>query len=519
MGRFRSPRSLLVTSILAVVALALAAACGPRPGGEKTGRGVLVVVVDALRADHVSHLGYDRKTTPYLDALAAGGTSFRSAYSASPEVLAAHAAILTGCDPMLARRIPIDGPSRGTAVTDWYLPDELPRLPRAFLAHGYATAAFVDHPAISPVCGFGAGFQEFRGYESTSERDEGATGYAGVSARFLNWVSGLDRSQDWFAYVQLDDLERLWLRPDQKWDTFFEPRIELSAVPPVAQDERVYFALPRGRWDGGSRSIGQLEARYDGALCRLDQNLGRLFEKLRRSGRWDATTIVVVGSHGIGFGESGVIADTGTFSDCDLRVPWIVRPGTGLRIVEEGRGSSTRRLASLIDLAPTLLDLHGIPGGKGMSGVSLAGAFRGEPDGEPDGERVTVFAAGGLQSGFAAIDGSFCYEESSPGGLEQDPVSPLSRSWYGDDLDHRKDVRRFLHERGAGFLSPGHLGTSLDDWMVTEALSRAGREHYEWIEKARAVLQAGPGGRAGFDRELLAELERRGLLGEGLEAP
>src|SRR5262245_48323094 len=104
MGRSGSMRFALLAG------LSLAPACGPQPGGERTGRGVLVVVVDALRADHVSHLGYSRRTTPYLDLLAAGGTSFRSAYSASPEVLGAHAAILSGCDPMLARRIPIDGP-------------------------------------------------------------------------------------------------------------------------------------------------------------------------------------------------------------------------------------------------------------------------------------------------------------------------------------------------------------------------------------------------------------------------
>lgn len=515
MGSSRSNLTVLATSILGVAALA--PACGPRPGGEKTGRGVLVIVVDALRADHVSHLGYDRKTTPYLDALAAGGTSFTSMYSASPETLPAHAAILTGCDPMLARRIPIDGPSRGTAVTDWYLPDELPRLPREFLAHGYATAAFVDHPAVSPVCGFGAGFQEFGGYESTSEGGALASGFEGVSSRFLNWVFGLDRSQDWFAYVQLDDLERLWLRPDQKWDTFFEPRSELSAVPPVADDERVYFALPRGRWDGGSRSIGQLEARYDGALCSLDQSLGRLFEKLRRGGRWDATTVVVVGSHGVGFGEAGVIADTGTFSDCDLRVPWIVRAGAGLGGLDEGhRGGQEQQLASLVDLAPTLLELQGIPLPVGMGGVSHIETFRGIPHGE---RREPVFATGGLQSGFAAIEGQLCYEESSPGGLEQDAVSPLSRSWYGDDLDHRKEVRRFLHDRGVGSARAGHLGASAGDVQAMERLSRVGREHYAWIEKARKVLQAGPGEREGFDPALVAELERRGLLGEGLGTP
>jgi arylsulfatase A-like enzyme len=477
-----------------LAAALLVPACGPPPGGDHAGRGVLIIVVDALRADHVSGDGYDRKTTPYLEGLALEGTRFRSAYAASPDVLPSHAAILSGCDPMLARRIPVGAPSLGTAVTDWYVPDDLPRLPRAFLASGFTTAAFVDHPAISPVCGFGAGFQQFSGFDAAPDleaTDTAAKGFEGVSTRFLNWVSGLGASQDWFAYLQFDDLERLWLRPDQKWDTFFEPRPELAAVPPIAEDECVFFALARDRWDGGARSLGQLEARYDGALRQLDQNFGRLFEKLRRTGRWDRTTIVVVGSHGIGFGESGVIADSGTFSDCDLGVPLILRPARGLPVPEESRGRTTDWLASLVDLAPTLLELHGIPRTAGIQGASLVGALRGEPD--PEDKRL--FAAGGRQSGFAVIEPRFCFEESSPGGLAQEAASPLSRSWYGDGRDHRREVRRFLHGRAADAMRRGHLGPCLEDPENSERLARAGREHYDWIETERQALHAGPADR------------------------
>ena len=68
-------------------------------------------------------------------------------------------------------------------------------------------------------------------------------------------------------------------------------------------------------------------------------------------------------------------------------------------------------------------------------------------------------------------------------------------------------------------IDKGHLGESVHDSETLLRLSRAGREHYEWIEKARAVLQAAPSERAAFDPALLEELAKRGLLGEGLEAP
>lgn len=493
---------LVATALLA----ALLPACGERAGTEPTGRGLVVVVVDALRADHLGACGYDRPTTPYLDALAAEGTFFGSAYSPSPEMVPAHAAILTGCDPMLSRRIPLGEPSRGTPVSDWYVPEAVPRLARELLGHGFATKAFTDDPAIDPVCGFGAGFQEFSGFLSNRTPNAEDVGAAAVTTKCLNWLSGLDRTQPWFAYLQVDDLERQWTRPDESRDSFFEPRAERAGVPPVSEAGRAFFAVPRSRWSGAARSIGQCEARYDGELQKVDRTLGRFFVGLKRIGRWKDTTVVVVGAYGVGFGESGLIADSGTFSDCDLHVPVIVRPDASVQIRSKGR---TRELFSLVDLAPTLLDLAGIPVPPGMRGASHAEAIRGKPGGSDE----IAFAAGGVQGGFVAIDGRYCWEESSPGSLEQEPLTSLSFSWYGDELDHRKDLRRFLHDRKLD-PSGGHLGASADDPAAAARLSAAGREHYAWIEKARAVLQGGSSALADLDPATLAELRRRHLLGE-----
>jgi hypothetical protein len=144
-----------------------------------------------------------------------------------------------------------------------------------------------------------------------------------------------------------------------------------------------------------------------------------------------------------------------------------------------------------------------------MRGVSHAGAIRGRAATQ----REIAFAAGGFQAGFVAIDARFCWEESSPGALEQEPNSPLSVSWYGDTADHRKEVRRFLHDRAADPAS-GHLRGSAADPSTALRLSSAGREYYGWIEKARAVLQGGNAELTATDQATLEELRRRGLLGE-----
>jgi len=84
-------------------------------------------------------------------------------------------------------------------------------------------------------------------------------------------------------------------------------------------------------------------------------------------------------------------------------------------------------------------------------------------------------------------------------------------SFFGDALDHRAEMRDHLHDRSKD-ATPGHLRPSAEDPVAAALLSEAGREHYAWIEKARAVLQGGTDiAKGGAEIE---ELERRGLLGE-----
>src|SRR4029079_5857016 len=90
----------------------------------------------------------------------------------------------------------------------WYIPDSVPRLAQQFLAHGYATAAFIDHASLSPVRGFARGFSAF---EACLEDSVPPTGYGFdlAATRFKNWLPR-DPEQSWFAYLHVDDLARVW---------------------------------------------------------------------------------------------------------------------------------------------------------------------------------------------------------------------------------------------------------------------------------------------------------------------
>ncbi len=494
------PHQRLACSAL-LCAFVLAPACSRGRDAVHLGNGVLVIAIDALRADHVHCYGYDRETTPFIDGWAAQGTAFLNAFTPSPDMQGAHAAVLTGTEPTLSHRDlePSDDPV--ARLAEWSIPQALPHLAREFLAAGYTTAAFVDHLGLSDVYGFGSGFEDFRCF-APDPRSTSSVGYEGVASKLLTWLRDRSSDEDWFAYVHVNDLERLWERggSEEKWDTFFAPRAELSAVPPVAQAERSFFAIARPRWRGATRSLGEYEALYDGALRRLDTKFGLLFEELRKRGRLRNTTVAIVGTYGVGFGESGLFLDSGTLSDSDLHVPLIVRPAPVLHCKQGVRSNS---LASLVDFAPTLLELAQLPRPAGMAGISLVPQMRGQPGAE----REFAFASGGLQGGFAVMDANDCFERSFPA---SNGTPDLSRSWTGEGA--LAPLRKHLHDRRQrGDL--GHLGSSLEDEALAARLEGAGHDWYTAVGRARE-LYAGRLRASDLGREELAHLRKLGLVGE-----
>jgi len=427
----RSLRTAIPAGLAA--ALGLVASCRPAAEPVGTGRGVLLICVAELRADHLSANGYDRPTTPELDQLSRAGVAFSDVWSTAPWSLPACASLLTGCDPYVARRIlPAGIPA--TLATRWNIPRAAPRLAQEFLRAGWSTAAFLDDPTLAPVHGFSFGFTNFVMDHGPSAEVEGL---AGVPARLVGWLQTLEHDQDWFAFAQLDYLERIWERGDPALDSGFEARPELSQVPPVGDAEHLFHAIPRRRWSGGVHTLGEYEAHYDGALRRLDAHLGRLLDELERMGRLRDTTVCVVGSHGLGFGEAGLFLDHGTLSEADLRVPWILKPAAALGIAP---GQSVDALASLLDVGPTLLELSGLGTPGSMHGVSFAALLRG--GGRPP--RDFAVARCAFQDGYVVVEPGWRLELTRPWVVDEEI---LASSWYGAPPPYEERPREVLEQR------------------------------------------------------------------------
>jgi tetratricopeptide (TPR) repeat protein len=119
----------------------------------------------------------------------------------------------------------------------------------------------------------------------------------------------------------------------------------------------------------GSTFTGRL---YDGEIALVDVQVGRLLDHLRTQGLFDQTVIAVTADHGESLGEHGEDTHGLLVYDSTLRVPLIVRaPG---RIKP---GTRFAGLVSGVDVAPTLLELMGLPPLPGAQGRSVAAALMG----------------------------------------------------------------------------------------------------------------------------------------------
>ncbi len=487
---------------LALAACAPPPADGERPGRSHGGRGVLLIAVDALRADHLGLAGYDRATTPVIDDLADQGVTFTQTFTASPELIASHAGLLTGCDPVIARQ-PLPQDARFLSLgRRWRIPEPAPSLAAEFLAAGYATLALSDHPWFARSYGFGRGFERFDDFRGGQIFDNQDFGAGELGRAVVDWIRSLPRDRDWFAYLHINDLERVLPHAEDHWDTYFRPRPELGDVPPVADGTRTFHAVPRRMWSGGHRTVGEYEASYDGFLRRLDAKLGRLVGVLERTGHFEETTICLVGTYGIGFGEAGLYLDTGSLADVDLAVPWVLKLPASSRLP---RGLRYHGVASTIDVAPTLLEVHGIELPHGTHGRSHLPALGAEA---PAPVHDYVYSMGGLHEGFAVHDARYSYQSVIPASRGN---ADLVASWYGTPDPERRPRRRFLRDR-QNDPDPGDLGRSAVDPEAAARLHAAGDDWFTWMGRARFALHDPPWVEEDLSAEMEAELLERGLV-------
>lgn len=287
----------------------------PEPGRAPN---VLLITVDTLRRDSLGWIG-GHNETPNLDALAASGFRFPAAVSPVPMTLPAHVSIMTGLLP-LQHAVHDNGQLLGDAPAT---------LAESLRARGYATAAFVSGYPLAAAFGLDRGFAHYDdamtdGVEGWVERRAGDTTKAATA-----WLA--NAPEPWFVWVHYFD-------PHEPYDP------------------------PRSFWKPGSRGG------YDGEVAYVDNAVGKL---LKGAGGESRLTIFSA-DHGEALGEHGEKTHGFFVYDSTTLVPLVFHwPG---RLASGASGAAAR----LIDIAPTVLDLLGLPPLPKASGRSLSPTLAGK---------------------------------------------------------------------------------------------------------------------------------------------
>ncbi len=295
---------------------------------------VVLVTIDTLRADHLGCYGYKATETANIDRLAAEGTRFVYTYAQVPFTLPSHASMFTSTYPMWNGVRDSAGPP---------LPKEHVTLASIFKEKGYATAAFTAAFVVDGFFGLNQGFDTY--YDNYPPRDTSMT--AGEEA-------GLQRRGDEVLRHALEWLKRNSHKPFFTWIHFYDPHHPYD--PPEPFHSRYRDRL------------------YDGEIAYVDTVFGKLMNFLETAGLREKTIVVVTSDHGEALGEHDESYHGYYVYDSTLRVPLIVSlPGT------KNQAKEVNLPVSLLDVAPTILQIAGIPRPAQMQGRGLLASILGKP--------------------------------------------------------------------------------------------------------------------------------------------
>lgn len=322
---------------------------------------IVVVVLDSVRRDHLSHYGYHRSTTPNLDRVAADAVTFRNAYSASSWTIPSHASLFTGLYPTAHRA---DFDTR-------HLDSRHQTIAELAASAGYRTACFTANGFISHHTNLDHGFQDsvdirrpgpfqkgmlgrfsrgmYRRWHQSRGKDRGSTRLTRLAER---WLTEMDRETPFLLFLNYMDCHLPYkLRTPDRY-RFIEPehRDRADAVP---QDP--FATMASGR-ELSETELEDLQGLYDGALYHLDRQIGRLDEALRRLGLADDTILVVTSDHGESFGEHGLLDHQYGLYEHLIAVPLILRLPAG-----QFAGREISSLVQLTDVMPSVAEWIGVP--------------------------------------------------------------------------------------------------------------------------------------------------------------
>lgn len=470
------------TALLAALAL-VAGGCSEKLSRSPSEFSVVVVTLDTTRADRVGAFGGRVVPTPRLDAMARDGVAFQAAFAQVPLTLPSHSTMFTGKHPA----------SHGVRHNGVFrLRDSETTLAERLRESGFKTAAFVGAFVLNSGYGMEQGFDTY--VDIPKDRYSGGRDQLYEAQRSADEVNA-----EVFRWLDTRQEGRIFL-----WVHYYDPHA------PYEPPEKP------GRTLAGTG--------YDREISYVDACFGDLVDRLTRDGILEDSILVVVGDHGESLGSHGELTHGVFLYDPAIHVPFLVRaPG----LVPKGRRIDSP--VETADLAPTVLDLLGLPPLPAGQGKSLVPLIHGREDGSTRLVHAETFMPR-IEFGWSELrmirDRRFKYieaprpelydlrqdpeEASNLAALEPERAAELAASlnrWTDETTDEEvaSSARRTISaEEEAKLRSLGYLGGGTETDLASDGRVRP--DPKDMIEEGMIVSDARDKIRGGKVEEALADL-------------
>lgn len=340
-----------------------------------TTHNILLIVLDAVRKDHTPAYGYDKGSTPTLDAFSEVATRYEDAVAPAPWTPPSHASMFTGQYPShhgVVGRQPQYEPSK-------------PHVAETLSEAGYSTLGFSNSYHTSKARGFDRGFDYYHDIRDLPQLKgrwfEPSLSFAKLVVEYYR--NGHDiasfqldkfdrvlepRHEPFFGFINLNSAHSPY-NPPEEFKREFEARFDSwDAVDETAArsvGNRDGYEYMMGEIEMGEAEWDLLKCWYDGEIAYLDRLLGQFFESLREKGLFEDTMVVVTADHGESFGEDGLAYHKFSLGEQLINVPLLIKwPG-------QERSEVSDELVSLTDFVPTFLDVADAPQSVVSDGRSL----------------------------------------------------------------------------------------------------------------------------------------------------
>lgn len=429
-------------------------------------QGVILILCDSLRRDHLDTYAYERATAPHLKRLADEGTLFLDNQSQADFTKVSVPSNLSSLYPSTHGIVGISDRLPSSAVT----------IAEVYRQAGYATWASAANGFTGRMTNLHQGVEELHEPGSVNLPEGWSDSKNGRSFvdRLLPWLE-LHRDTPFFTFLHVLDphppfepyapYDQEWADP--AWRT--EHLGEMEKVRPFigVGFRRTLAMATREELDQAGVDAPRFVEReidwYDGSILAVDAEIGRVFEKLRELGLEQKTVVGFISDHGEEFLDHGMHFNGNNLYGEMTNVPLILwGPGRvpAGKVVEETVQS--------IDLAPTLIELSGLPVPQTMQGQSLLPLLQGEGKWRrrpaiSERKRSEAFRDPRTANGVAIVwDGWKLIENAE---------RPPDRPEY-ELFDHRKDPLNFVNVAEEHPEKVEELLKLLDSWRLWVANQR-----------------------------------------------